>query len=96
MAERVATLVQLTDGLVSRLDRAAARRGTSRSSLIRELLDEALSGDERDEVSLRLIEGYRRMPQSDGRDAWGDLDSWSQLAARRNLAALGDEETESW
>lgn len=96
MADRVATLVQLTEGLVSRLDRAAARRGTSRSSLIRDLLNEALSEDERDEISLRLIEGYRRMPQCEGRDAWGDLDSWSQIAARRNLAALSDEETESW
>ena len=92
----MATLVQLTEGLVTRLDRAAARRGTSRSSLIRELLDQALREGERDETSLRLLEGYTRMPQSEGRDAWGDLDSWSQIAARRNLAALRDEETESW
>jgi hypothetical protein len=38
------------------------------------------------------VEGYTRVPQADARDAWGDLDAWSEANARRNLAALAVEE----
>ncbi len=84
------TLVQLTDELVEALDRRAEREGVSRSKVVRDLLDVALSsGAEHDRA---LIEGYRRTPQSDAADAWGDLDSWTAANARRNLAALHDED----
>ena len=96
MSSRVQTLVQLTDELVVRLDRAASRRTVSRSELIRDLLEHGLAVEERDEISLQLIDGYGRAPQEEARDAWGDLDAWSEIAARRNLAALNEEERERW
>lgn len=92
MASRAQTLVQLNDDLVRRLDERASRVGVSRSALIRELLEASLADERRAEISQRLIEGYTREPQSEGRDAWGDLDAWSAANARRNLAALGAEE----
>ena len=87
------TLVQLTDELVEALDRRAQREGVSRSRLVRDLLGAVLSsGDEHDRA---LIEGYRRTPQSEGADAWGGLDAWTQANTRRNLAAL-DAEDGGW
>ena len=92
MTERVQTLVQLTRELLSELDARAVERGVSRSELIRELLDASLREGRRDDASRRLLEGYRRWPQVDAGDAWGDLDRWSAENARRNRAALGEEE----
>lgn len=84
------TLVQLTDELVEALDRRAQREGVSRSKVVRDVLDAALSsGAEHDRA---LTEGYRRTPQSDAADAWGDLDAWTAANGRRNLAALDDED----
>lgn len=84
------TLLQLTDELVDALDRRAEREGVSRSKLVRDLLGTALSaGAEHDRA---LIEGYTRVPQSDGADAWGDLAEWSEANGRRNLAALNRED----
>lgn len=94
VSPRAQTLVQLTDELVRRLDDRASRSGTSRSAVIRELLEEALADERRAELSRRLVEGYAREPQSEGRDAWGDLDAWTAVNTRRNLAALGEEEGE--
>jgi metal-responsive CopG/Arc/MetJ family transcriptional regulator len=42
---RVQTIMQLTDELVELLDREAARRGVSRSALIRSALEEFLRDD---------------------------------------------------
>lgn len=95
MASRTQTLVQLTEDLVQRLDRRAAARGVSRSALIRELLESALAEDRRAELSRRIIEGYTRQPQHESRDAWGELDAWTEANARRNLAALAAEEDAS-
>ncbi|MGI8729342.1 MAG: ribbon-helix-helix domain-containing protein [Solirubrobacteraceae bacterium] len=89
---RTQTLVQLTDDLVETLDRRAAVLNVSRSALIRDLLTEALGSQRSDELSRRMIEGYRDMPQDTGEDAWGDLDEWTQANARRNMAALRAEE----
>ena len=94
MARRTQTLVQLSEELVERLDRVAARRSMSRSGLIREMLEGALVEHERDEVTRRIVEGYTQAPQSEARDAWGDLESWAETVARRNLAALRTEEGE--
>ncbi len=96
MAERTQTLVQLTDELVELLDRRAAGRGLSRSALIREVLKEALKEDRDAEISRRIVEGYRRVPQESARDAWGDLDAWGETNARRNRAALRLEEGTAW
>jgi len=96
MAVRTQTLVQLTDELVELLDRRAAVRGVSRSALIREALEEALHEDREAEVSRQIAEGYGRVPQESARDVWGDLDAWSEINARRNLAALSREEQTRW
>ena len=61
-------------------------RGVSRSHLVRDLLEAALAEDAA--IERVLIDGYRAHPQSDARDAWGDLDEWTRANARRNLAAL--------
>ena len=87
------TLVQLTDELVDALDRRAEREGVSRSKLVRDILDAALSTTE--EQDRALIAGYQRIPQVDGVDAWGDLNAWTEANTRRNLAAL-DQEDGGW
>lgn len=93
MVRRAQTLVQLTDELVEQLSRVAARRGTSRSQVIRELLEAGLRDERRAAVTQRLVAGYRRAPQA---DAWGDLEAWTAENTRRNLAALAAEESEHW
>ncbi|MBA3305480.1 MAG: ribbon-helix-helix protein, CopG family [Thermoleophilaceae bacterium] len=92
MGSRTQTLVQLTDELRDQLDRRAARLGVSRSRLIRELLERGLTDERAEGHSKRIAEGYARFPQADARDAWGDLDAWSEANARRNLGALAEEE----
>jgi plasmid stability protein len=97
VAVRTQTLVQLNDDLIELLDARAASRGISRSRLIRDLLEAALADDRRAEISRRMIEGYSRDPQSDGRDAWGDLNAWTDENTRANFAALDAEEgRERW
>lgn len=93
---RTQTLVQLTDALVDQLDRRARRLGVSRSWLIRDLLEESLADERRLETTRRMLEGYERAPQEDARDEWGDLDAWTEINARRNLAALAAEEEQGW
>lgn len=84
------TLLQLTEELVAALDRRAARQGVSRSYLVRSLLDAALAVDS--EHDRALIEGYRRAPQTDGVDDWGDLNAWTDANSTHNLAALNEED----
>lgn len=96
MAGRTQTLVQLSEELVETLDRRAASRGLSRSALIRELLEQGLRDDRSAATSRRIIEGYQRAPQETAADEWGDLDRWTQVNARRNLAAVKAEEDEGW
>lgn len=96
MRGRTQTLVQLNEELLNLLDRRAASRGVSRSALIRELLERGLERDHAEATSARMIEGYRRAPQQVARDAWGDLDRWTDANVRRNLAALATEEDEAW
>lgn len=75
------TLVQLTDELVAALDEVATRRSTSRSQLIRSVLEEFVGKEDEAEKERRLIEGYRRIPDTTP-DDWGDLGAWSDWAAR--------------
>ena len=93
---RTQTLVRLTDDLVAELDRRAVREGVSRSALIRTLLAAALAEPLADSASQRIRAGYQRAPQSDARDAWGDLDRWTEANVARSRAALSDEEDEQW
>jgi predicted DNA-binding protein len=92
VTSRTQTLVQLTDELRDDLDRRAARLGVSRSRLIRDLLERGLADERGEAHSRRIAQGYARFPQAEARDAWGDLDAWTQVNSRRNLAALSEEE----
>ncbi len=60
--ERTQTLVQLTQTLLRRLDERAAREGRSRSSLIRDAIEDYLYDEEEAEISRQIVEGYERMP----------------------------------
>ena len=55
-------LVQLDDSLVSRLDRLAAERGTSRSDLVRRGVLAVLEAADLAEADHELQEAYRRVP----------------------------------
>lgn len=59
---RTQTLVQLTEGLLRRLDERAAREGRSRSALIRDAIEAYLYDEERDRITQEIIEGYERIP----------------------------------
>jgi hypothetical protein len=73
-------MVQLTDELVAELDAEAARRGTSRSAIIREALDGYLAQLRSDDVGRRIVAGYTRHPPA-------TPDEWSPVAG------LGDRGT---
>lgn len=72
---RTQTLVQLTDDLLQRLDERAARERRSRSTLIREAIEDYLSDDLKAEVDRRIVDGYRRLPQTDDEDAWAEANA---------------------
>jgi metal-responsive CopG/Arc/MetJ family transcriptional regulator len=59
---RTQTLVQLTAGLLRRLDERAAREGRSRSALIRDAIKDYLHDEERTRITREIIEGYERIP----------------------------------
>jgi hypothetical protein len=84
-------MVQLSDELVGRLDDAAGERGVSRSALIRELVVEGLKRDDARSVGARIVEGYRRVPQTEP-DEWGDLAAATDVANRELLLRLDAEE----
>lgn len=69
---RTETLVQLTGPLLELLDRVAAERGVSRSQLIREAVAVHLELERRTDVDRRIADGYRRYPQTEGEDRWGE------------------------
>jgi metal-responsive CopG/Arc/MetJ family transcriptional regulator len=72
---RTQTLVQLTDDLLQRLDERAARERRSRSTLIREAIEDYLSDDLKAEADRRIVDGYRRLPQTDDEDAWAEANA---------------------
>lgn len=88
---RTQTMVQLSEELVNTLDRVAARRGTSRSGLIRELLWEALRSDHDALVGERIAAGYRRVPQGEP-DDWGDVAALSDVSTEEVLRRLDADE----
>jgi metal-responsive CopG/Arc/MetJ family transcriptional regulator len=63
---RTQTLVQLTADLLRRLDERAAREGRSRSALIRDAIEAYLHDEERDRITREIIEGYERIPPTEG------------------------------
>jgi Ribbon-helix-helix protein, copG family len=84
-------MVQLTDGLVKLLDRHAARRGISRSALIRTVLEDFLRQDRETAIGEQIVEGYRRIPPASP-DAWGDLEQITDQATVDALHRLDLEE----
>ncbi|HEV8651804.1 MAG TPA: CopG family transcriptional regulator [Actinomycetes bacterium] len=88
---RVQTMVQLTDELVDLLDREAARRGVSRSALIRSALEEFLRNDQEMAISQQIVDGYMRIPPATP-DEWGDLAAVTDQASVDLLRRLDAEE----
>lgn len=88
---RAQTIVQLTDDLVAALDEEAARRGISRSALIRQAVEAHLAGAREARITASLVDGYTRLPQGAG-DEWGDLGGQIRDATRRTLQRLDEEE----
>lgn len=62
---RTQTLVQLTDELVALLDERAARERRSRSTLIREAIEQYLHDEREAEIDRQIAEAYRRIPQEE-------------------------------
>lgn len=91
---RTQTLVQLNDELLAALDQRAARRGVSRSQVIRDAVESYLRGDLDAEISRRIVEGYRRAPQWDP-DHWGDPIAFLDRAAAETHRRLNEEEREA-
>ena len=77
---RQPTLVQLTNGLVSRLDEHAARLGISRSELIRRAIEENLAASDAGAIDRAIVEGYTRIPPL-------EVDPWAEAAAAESIRA---------
>lgn len=88
---RTQTMVQLTSNLVERLDGEAARRGVSRSALIREAIERLLDNESQQAAVGRYVAGYRAIPQGMA-DTWGDLGRDADTAGRMVAARLDAEE----
>ncbi|CAN5546123.1 hypothetical protein BH24ACT26_BH24ACT26_07230 [soil metagenome] len=85
-------MVQLNDRLLHLLDRHAARRGISRSALIRTALEDFLRKDQEAMVGDQIVEGYKRIPPASP-DEWGDLEQLTDNAAVDVLHRLDAEES---
>jgi hypothetical protein len=88
---RTQTMVQLSDELVEGLDAEAARRGLSRSAVIREAIAEHLAAGAEASVTRRIVEGYERIPPATP-DGWGALEAHQDEATLELLARLDVEE----
>jgi metal-responsive CopG/Arc/MetJ family transcriptional regulator len=64
-SERTQTLVQLTQGLLQRLDERVAREGRSRSALIRDAIEAYLYDEEQVRIDREIREGYERIPETE-------------------------------
>ncbi len=67
---RKQTLVQLSDELIAALDREAARRGVSRSALIREAVESHLNNAIEAEIDRKIVAAYTRVPQTSEELEW--------------------------
>ena len=88
---RVQTLVQLSEELLGALDAEAARRGVSRSALLREAVTAFLAEARGATVTDAVVAGYTRIPPETP-DAWGDLEAERDRAAAETLQRLDAEE----
>ena len=76
---RKQALVQLSDALLAALDERAARRGVSRSQLIRTAIEDYIASDEDAAIDAAIVEGYTRVPPP-------EHDPWAEAAARRSIS----------
>lgn len=88
---RTQTMVQLTDDLVAALDAEAARRGVSRSALIREAVSSHLAEKVEEAVGAAIVDGYRRVPPSTP-DEWGSPEEFGDVSTRETAQRLDAEE----
>lgn len=88
---RTQTIVQLSDELVEALDAEAARRGVSRSVVIREAITAFLAERGEAAITRAIVEGYRRVPPVTP-DDWGDLAAQAERATLETLHRLDAEE----
>lgn len=88
---RTQTIVQMNDELLALLDREAARRGMSRSALIRDAVAAYLADAAEAEVTRQIVEGYRRVPPGLP-DGWGDLESLADHSTLETMQRLDAEE----
>lgn len=77
-------LVQLSDKLLTHLDRQAQRRRVSRSQVIREAIEQYTYDEAEAEIDRQIVEAYTRLPQED--------DPFSDLLTQENMRALDEEE----
>jgi len=87
-------MVQLTDEMVLLLDEEAARRGTSRSALIRTAVERFLADEAEASVTRQIVEGYRRQGQAHP-DAWGEPARHGDTGTAEVLRRLDVEEREA-
>jgi Ribbon-helix-helix protein, copG family len=88
---RTQTMVQLSDDLLTSLDREAARIGCSRSALIRQAVEARLAASSEADATRTYVEGYRRSPQHDSSE-----DERRRHDVARRLDAEEDEAGLSW
>lgn len=88
---RTQTMVQLSDDLVAQLDAEAARRGVSRSGLIREAVEDMLAQSSERAAVAALVASYRDRPPA-APDAWGDLGTAGDVGTREVMQRLDEEE----
>ncbi len=88
---RVQTIVQLSTDLLQLLDQEAARRGVSRSALVRKALEDFLRDEREAAISRQIVEGYTRIPPGTP-DEWGDLEVVAEQATVDLLRRLDSEE----
>jgi len=91
---RVQTMVQLSDDLVSALDQEAARRGASRSELIRHILGVFLHETQAASIGRQIADGYARIPPATP-DEWGDLGDATDRATADLLHRLDADERQA-
>jgi len=77
---RQPTLVQLTNDLLTLLDRRAAATGCSRSELIRDAVASYLADDRDAALDAEMVEAYRRVPEP------VEEIVWAEAALRESIA----------
>jgi len=71
--------VYLSDELLALLDERAARKGRSRSDLIRAAVERELAADRDALIDAAIVAGYTRIPPV-------EIDPWADAAAARSIA----------